>query len=159
MWRISACGSWAPAETGAPAHGLPARLLQRQRQRHAQAFELRLDGPGCEPVRLQRLARVLKLVGVAGGAPRILAFEPDTEQARSILGRMRGEARGTEQFVIGLQRQSREGMSGCNEWQDIMLQPRDGAPGRNLSRSDGIDCAQPALDARGERVAYILTGG
>jgi hypothetical protein len=37
-----------------------------------------------------------------------------------------------------------------------VLQPRDGSALRNLSRSGGSNCGQPALDPREERVAYVL---
>jgi hypothetical protein len=143
---------------------------------------VRLDAPGRAPVALQRLPGVRKLVGLAegellllrqdlrqplaalplatpGAEPRLLPIDPDAEDARRLLGRMRGESRGTEQFTVGPQRQQREGTAGRIEWHDIVLQPRAGGAARNLSRSDGIDCAQPALDARAERLAYILADG
>jgi hypothetical protein len=142
----------------------------------------RLDGPGSRPVPLQRLSSVHKLVGLLDGellllrdelrqplaalplapaaaVPRLLPIDADSDEARRWLGRIRGEARGTEQFVIGPQRQEREGLAGRVEWSDIVLQPRDGSLPRNLSRSGGLDCAQPALDARVERVAYVVVDG
>ncbi|WP_457426688.1 hypothetical protein [Roseateles sp. P5_E7] len=138
---------------------------------------VRLDAPGREPVRLALLERAQKLVGVSdgeliflrsdarqplaawplgGGAVQLLELDLTADETLRMLGQMRGESRGTAGFVIGPRQQSREGKSGMLEWLDIMLLPRDGSPPRNLSRSGGTDCAQPALDPRAERVAYVL---
>jgi hypothetical protein len=138
---------------------------------------LRLDGPGREPVKLQVLQRAQKLVGLSdgelvflrtdprqplgawpldGGAAHLLDVDLTSDETLRMLGQMRGESRGTDTFVIGPRQQSREGKSGPIEWLDIVLQPRDGSPARNLSRANGTDCGQPALDPRGERVAYVL---
>jgi len=138
---------------------------------------LRLDAPGSEPVRLQRLERATKLIGVSdgdlvylrsdakqqlgawpldGGEAQPLALDLTNDENRRLLSQMRGEARATERFVVAPRQQSREGRSGMLEWQDIVLQPRDGSAPRNLSRSGGGNCGQPALDPREERVAYVL---
>jgi hypothetical protein len=86
----------------------------------------------------------------------VLALDLTSDDTRRLLSQMRGEARATEHFVVAPLPQSREGRSGMLEWQDIVLQPRDGSALRNLSRSGGSNCGQPALDPREERVAYVL---
>jgi hypothetical protein len=181
VWVADTKGAGAPVRWSSgsgfhsPVFGADGRVWALQEE-----ALVRFNAPGQEPVRIQRVPGALKLVGMskgdlivlmadplhplaalppAGGALRMLALDPRSDAVRQMLSRMRGQARGTQRFTVGPQRQSREGISRRIEWHDIILQPRDGSAPVNISRCDGVDCLQPALDERGERLAYIRVDG
>lgn len=139
---------------------------------------VRITAPGLDPVRVQALPGVVKLVGFEPGAPdelivlrhdaaaplaalalrsgalRTLALDLSNPKAQHLLGRMRGQDRGNAEWLLLVQTQSRRGLARTLEWTDIVALSRRG-DANNLSRCDGVNCSQPALSVDGRRVVFV----
>jgi hypothetical protein len=141
---------------------------------------VRIPLQGGEPQRLQAVPEVVKLLGVDRGDPQrvlvLVAGKQGSELAvlslktgklellphqgkdpaeRRLLSHLRGEDRIYEGVSLEVRTQSKPGLQGRIEWEDVFVQ-RGGEPRMNLSRCDGASCGQPALSQDGQRIAFVI---
>ncbi|MEY4764955.1 MAG: hypothetical protein RI907_1628 [Pseudomonadota bacterium] len=177
VWVASLAGDTEPVRW-TQGGGLVSPVFDEQGRVYvvSEDWLLRLDAPLARPKRLVQLPDVRKLIGVSageviylrrnnahpvgawpvrGGAPTVVPLDVQAAHAARVLGKMRSEGRATPAFRLQLEVQSREDELGVTQWHDLVLQPADGGPARNLSHTDGLDCAQPAIEPAGKRVAWI----
>jgi len=110
--------------------------------------------------------RVLLLIAASDGSSEFAALSLKTgkltrlphvrtnKDQRRLLSHLRGEDREYEGLLLEVRTQSKPGLGGRLEWEDVFVK-RGNDPSVNLSRCDGTDCRQPTLSHDGRRVTFI----
>jgi hypothetical protein len=143
---------------------------------------VRLGPQGGSPITLNEGTSILKLVGVDPTAPlevvvllnapvagsplaavslqsgrrTPLPFDASSEQQRRVLAQIRAQDRTYGDATVYTMTETKPGLSRPIEWTDVFLK-RGGAPPRNVSACDGVNCVQPALSTDGRSVAFVRT--
>ena len=109
--------------------------------------------------------RVLALTGTAAkqvvvvsfktGELTAIAYDPRSPADRALVAHLRGEERAYGATTLYVEAQTKTDLTGAVlEWTDVFIKEA-GKPPRNLSRCDGVDCAEPALSADGSTAAFV----
>ena len=96
----------------------------------------------------------LGVLSLTSGRVTPLPYDATSEAEGRIVARIRSDERQYGTTVVSTHAESRRGRSRTLRWTDIYLRTGTAAA-RNLSKSDGVGCAQPALSPDGRSVAFI----
>lgn len=91
---------------------------------------------------------------LASGAISEISYDANSPDDRKLLRHLKGWERVYGETKVYPQAQTRDGVAGTVEWQDVFLKKDDGPP-VNISRCDGTSCGQPSLSSDGEKVVFI----
>lgn len=96
----------------------------------------------------------LAFFSLADGAITGISYDANSSDDRKLLRHLKEWERVYGETKVYPQAQTRDGVAGTVEWQDVFLKRDDAAP-VNVSRCDGANCGQPSLSSDGEKVVFI----
>jgi hypothetical protein len=102
-------------------------------------------------------ASPLGVLSLASGRVAPLPYDDTSEEQRHMLARIRSDERHYGTTGVYLTTQSRPGKTRPLRWTDVYIRSASAA-GRNISRCDGVSCAQPTVSPDGRSVAFIKAG-
>jgi hypothetical protein len=94
------------------------------------------------------------LLSIATGKTTEISYDPESSEDRKLLSHLKGWVRVYGDVQIYQKAQTREGLAGPEEWNDVFLKKGDAAP-VNLSHGEGTNCGQPSLSPNGAEVVFI----
>ena len=94
------------------------------------------------------------LISLATSAITEISYDANSPNDRKLLNHLRGWERVYGDTAVYPKAQTREGVTGTVEWQDVFLKRNDSAP-VNVSRCGGANCGQPSLSRDGTKVVFI----
>jgi hypothetical protein len=100
------------------------------------------------------LTRGPAVYSLRSGALSNISYDASSPDDRRMLTHLKGWERVYGATRVYPKTQSREGIAGMTEWQDVFLSKGESAP-RNISRCDGDNCGQPSLSGDGTKVVFI----
>jgi hypothetical protein len=100
-------------------------------------------------------AKQVVVVSLKTGELTALTYDPRSPTDRAVLAHLRGEERAYGATTLYVEAQTKTDLTGAVlEWTDVFIK-EPGKPSRNVSRCDGVDCAQPALSADASTAAFV----
>jgi hypothetical protein len=100
-------------------------------------------------------AKQVVVVSLKTGELTAIAYDPRSPADRALLTHLSGEERAYGTTTLYVEAQTKTDLTGAVlEWTDVFIKEA-GKPPRNVSRCDGVDCAEPALSADGSTVAFV----
>lgn len=100
----------------------------------------------------------LAMVSLKTGQLTPLPYDPKLKVHRSMLSHVKGQERVYATSRVYIKTESKQGLEGTMEWDDVYVRQGDAAP-RNVSECDGVACSQPSLSPNGMEVVYIKVSG
>lgn len=83
-----------------------------------------------------------------------IPYDANSPADRKLLNHLKDWERVYGETRVYPRAQTREGIAGTAEWQDVFLKKDDAAP-VNISRCEGDNCGQPSLSGDGTKVVFI----
>jgi len=141
LWRLSLAGG--PAQKLHDVAGL-TKLVGPDR-----------DDPDKVLVMIERTrALVVALLSITSGKTTEIPYDPKLSEDRKLLSHLKGWERVYGDTKIYQKTQTREGLAGMVEWNDVFLKKGDAAP-VNISRGEGANCGQPSLSRDGTQAVFV----
>jgi hypothetical protein len=100
----------------------------------------------------------LAVLSLEYGKVTSLPYDAQSDDQRRMLAQIRGQDRAYGTASVYLKTERKQGLSRVIEWTDVYLRRGDSTP-QNVSRCDGVSCAQPALSPDEWWVAFVKAGG
>ena len=100
----------------------------------------------------------LAMVSLKTGQLTPLPYDAKSKDHRRMLSHVKGQERLYGASRVYVKTESKQGMEGALEWDDVFVQQGD-ATSRNISDCDGVTCSQPSLSPNGMAVVYIRASG
>src|SRR5262245_6748450 len=100
------------------------------------------------------------LLALSDGQETKLAYNPESEEDKTLVARLSGWERVYDGGKITLytQLESKEASNGKLEWREVYLK-RDSQQVEPITRCDGVNCGNPTLSQNGRYVAFIKASG
>jgi hypothetical protein len=99
-------------------------------------------------------ASTVALLSTATGKTTEIPYDAKSSEDRKLLSHLKGWERVYGDVQIYQKTQTRDGLAGPEEWNDVFLKKGD-APPVNISRAEGTNCGQPSLSPDGAEVVFI----
>lgn len=96
----------------------------------------------------------LGFISLKSGKRTFLHYDPNLPQQRRMLSHIEGEERIYDTGRVYIKTESKPSLEGTLEWTDVYFQ-QGNSTSRNVSKCDGVNCAQPSLSPTGQSVVYI----
>lgn len=94
------------------------------------------------------------LLSIATGAITDLPYDPVSSEDLQFVEDLEGWSRAVGEKRVFVKRQTREDISGTQEWTDVFLIANNHPP-VDASRCDGVNCGQPSISHDGSLLAFI----
>jgi hypothetical protein len=137
-----------------PLNGNPPRVLLS-----VAGIEKLIGFDRNSPARVLALTRTaakpVVVVSLKTGELTAITYDPRSPADREVLAHLRGEERAYGATTLYVETQTKTDLTGAVlEWTDVFVK-EPGKPPRNVSRCDGVDCAEPALSADASTAAFV----